>query len=279
MLQPLLQCSRGAPALLGVVPLAPGVEAGMDASGTAVAAALLALHGGSAVGQAATAALDLVRGDVRLPRLEWPTPAAALAALDALTRGARVSRKADSAAMSVEAAARAPGAQGAEAHRLQAARLDEAFEFITSRADHPPHAAHALLLNTRLDAAAVAAAAGAGGGGAAAAPLPPALAPLSDATDWAQWEQHGGYEECALEDEVEGGGGGEAAVLARRERLLAALRRTLGVQRLPLLAELEGYRCAATPPCPSLSPASDRSRRLLTRPVSRRPPSPSLPPG
>ena len=227
-----------------MVPLARGGDAGMDASGTAVAAALLGLLGPGR-------SFDLIDGDVRLPRIAWATPAEALAALGALTRGRRVGRKSGSAAMSVAAAAACAGPQGVEARRLQGGGLDESLGFIESRADHPPHAPRALLLNTRR-------ACGGGGGGAevaaAAAGELEALGELDPRTDFELWELYGGAEPeaaaAALADaEADAGAGDEAdegrRAAAAREALLVELRHTLGVRRLPMLTELEAYRCAA----------------------------------
>ena len=126
----------------------------------------------------------LPQKDVRLARRVWPTPADALVALGVLTRGRRVGRKRDRAAMSVAVAARCEGPQGVEARRLQKAKLDEAFGFIERRSDHPPHARRALLLNTRIPSDA-----------AAEEGEPEALSPLPSARDWPLWVAHGGGEQ------------------------------------------------------------------------------------
>ena len=159
--------------------------------------------------------------------------------------------------MSVAAAAACAGPQGVEARRLQTAGLDESLGFIKSRADHPPHAPRALLLNTRRACGGGGGGGDGGGGGgaeAAAAGELEALGELDPRTDFELWELYGGAEPeaaaAALADaEADAGAGDEAdegrRAGAAREALLVELRRTLSVRRLPMLAELEAYRCAA----------------------------------
>ena len=238
--------TRGAPAWRGVLPMLPGRDLGMDASCSFFAAAAMSA---ATLGVPLDLAgdLDLVSGPVRLPRLGYPSVAALGAAAAAIVRGRRVTCEADSAATDVARAAteRAGTPQGVEAARQQRAELDESFGVIKQRSDPPqPHHPLALLLNTRRSG---------GGGGAApdaeeeesAAPrLVLALAqPPADEEGWQclAAECAPAAAECAAAAAA-AGAGAEAEALLAGDPLEAQLRHLLGVQRLPRLTELEGYR-------------------------------------
>ena len=235
----MLQVTRGAPAWRGVLPMLPGRDLGMDASCSVFAAA--AMSPGLGVSLDLAGGLDLVSGPVRLPRLGFASVAALGAAAAAIVRCRRVTCEADSAAADLARAAteRAGTPQGVEAARQQRAELDESFGVIEHRSDpRQPHHRFALLLNTRCSG---------GGGGAApdaeeeesVAPSMVALAqPPADEEGWQCLAA-----DCAAAPAAAPlGAAVEAEALLAGDQLEAQLRYLLGVQRVPRLTELEGYR-------------------------------------